>query len=123
MSDNKWNEESFEYTDTEGVSWSSPKNKFSISVMGFCGCTSDHLVDLAWNMFVALYQASKSEGSWFYDYKEKSEDYCSLQECILAILDKQEIIEHGSSIRGSWLTEKGKKMAEEYISLYERGPL
>jgi len=111
----KWKDGEFLYKAENGVGYDSPKQYFGIEVMGFCGCASDYLIDVTWNIINGLYLAKKNDESWFYDYEGKKEDYTSLQECILFILDSKEIIEHGSSIRGSWLTDKGFAIIDKII--------
>lgn len=38
-------------------------------------------------------------------------------ELILEVLDRKELSEHGTSVRGSWLTEKGERFLDGYKQL------
>lgn len=114
-----WPENQFEYTAPDGISYDSPKQYIWIEVFGYCGCHDDYLFDLTFQILENLYQAKLKNTAWFYEYQNVSKEYCALQELILHSFDAKEITEHGSSVRGSWLTDKGIELAElarlEYV--------
>lgn len=73
--------------------------------LGMCGCGQyDERLDLLKEVLNAapLYET------------ENTPEYLRtpLGEWFLCLLDKAEIIEHGGTIGGSWLTEKGKRLLD-----------
>ena len=88
-----------DYTDVAGYVW--------FGILDFCGCRSDSLYELTFEMLHKLYVAKLTGGSYYYDFKGKSRTETDLQELILHALHAHDLTEHGSGIRGGWLTDKG----------------
>ena len=103
------------YVDSDGCSWDDARSRYLMGELGFCGCSDDYLGDLAWKITNELYTAKTTNNDWFYEYKDKSDDFLALQECILLLMEKEKLIEHGTSIRGSWLTDKGLDVIKKTI--------
>jgi hypothetical protein len=95
------------YTAPDGCRYESPKNYAWVGLLGFCGCYSHHLYDLTFDILQKLYIANQTDDGYFYDYIDKTDDHKSLQELILHVFDDKGWTEHGSSVRGSWLTSEG----------------
>ena len=105
----------FNFTCPEGISYRSAKEYIWCSVLGFCGCYSDLIYDLTFKILDDLYDAHKTGVGYYYEYEGVSEDYQGLQELILHVLDSKGLTDHGCSVRGSWLSEKGVKLYEKYL--------
>lgn len=74
-----------------------------IYVMQGCGCgSSDTYREDFWNMFEAI--ANRNDKTFELIYKDK------YNELIAQMLDSRGLLEHGSSISGSWLSSIGKKL-------------
>lgn len=86
--------------------------KYWIEELGFCGCYGESFV-FFFQVLDEIWQKNKANEVYFYRYKETSDLEQGFQELCLMIMDKDQLTEHGSSVRGSWLTEKGRKLAEE----------
>lgn len=81
-----------------------------------CGCVDDTLTNDLWKILRAYYEAAHAPTGREVIYYDKlmerfglSERYCY---ALLTILDNDGLIEHGTSIRGSWISERGEVMAE-----------
>lgn len=96
----------FDYIDQDGISWDSPKGWLWIGVLGGCGCGStEELEDLAFSL---LEDFSYSGDDWD---KRKLNIYDDLALEVLAHwMDDAGLTEHGTSISGSWLTDKGEQV-------------
>jgi len=101
----KWKEG--EAVDEDDCLYDSYKDMFWTKVLRFCDCYSDNTLNTACDIFKQLYEAAKNNGNYHYNYEGKSEEYQGMQELILHTLDKEELTEHGSSIRGCWMDKKG----------------
>ena len=84
-----------------GILDNSDKQNF---FLGLCGCVDKELAN---DMISVLKETGKKE---FYIDKicERTGFEYKYVLCILCWLDDKELIEHGTAIRGSWITEKGK---------------
>lgn len=93
------------YIDQDGVSWSSIESWFFTGVLGGCGCgPSDELGKRA----IKVLENFASD-----DWENRFSVYDNEADEVLAHwMDSKDLIEHGSSISGSWLTEKGKNVFE-----------
>lgn len=101
------------YIDQNGVSYESPIQWLWIDILGGCGCgTSDRLAKRAWK--VLSYFAS--------DWDEREKNNYSVytipaDELLAHWLTHKNLLEHGGSVGGSWLTEEGKKVYKIISSL------
>lgn len=100
----------FSYIDQDGVSHDMPET-WLWSILGGCGCgSSDHLSDRAWEVLSHFGEEIKERDfNFIYDNE--------LNETLAHWLDSFELIEHGSGIAGSWLTEKGKEVYQSITKL------
>lgn len=86
--------------------------RFWVEQLGLCGCSGyseKHVEDV----FSRLYCAHVNDESFYYDYS--NEKIAAIEELVLMIFDKVGLTEHGSSVRGSWLTPKGVVAYENYF--------
>jgi hypothetical protein len=81
------------------------ENQLMISNLGICGCVPDDL-------YKVFHKYLKGFSENIYYDKIEPNDTELVRYLVLIHLDKIELIEHGTAIRGSWLTEKGKKTLE-----------
>ena len=92
-----------DYIDQDGTSWNSPEDWLWIGILGGCGCGNSYelseLVLKVLELFATEHE--KREFSVYDDLK---------YEIIAHWLDSKDLIEHGTSINGSWLTEKGESI-------------
>lgn len=95
----KWKEE------FETCHFDSSKDFLWIYVMEGCGCgSSDDYREDFWIMFIAI--AEKKSDNFEFIYKDR------YNELIAQMLDSRGLLEHGSSIGGSWLSYAGEKLHE-----------
>jgi hypothetical protein len=94
----------FDYIDQNGTSYDSPQ-QWLWSILGGCGCgSSDELAERAVKV-LKLFTTEHMERSWsIYDDPTN--------EVIAHWMDSKGLIEHGTGIGGSWLTDKGKEIYE-----------
>lgn len=78
---------------------------YFIEVMGFCGCYSDDL----FSDIMAVLRKFEKKPCLYYDAinLDGPDKY---KEMILHVMTDKGLLEHGSSVRGSWLTERGKQV-------------
>ena len=77
---------------------------FIVDYLGFCGCYDEEVIDDIINVFKIFYK----EGSHYYtDIAEELELPLKYVHLILNILDSKGWLEHGTSVRGSWITKEG----------------
>lgn len=105
LKENKNPNEYSKYIDQDGVSWSSIKAWFFTGVLGGCGCgSSDELGERA----IVVLENFASD-----DWENRFSVYDNEADEVLAHwMHSRDLIEHGSGISGSWLTEKGKNVFE-----------
>ena len=100
-----------DYVDDNRVTWTADDNSpgvhqwYFIEVMGFCGCYSD---DLFSDIMAVLWEFEKKPCLYLVAINLEGPD--KYKELILHVMTDKGLLEHGSSIRGSWLTEKGKQV-------------
>lgn len=106
-------DEEYPFVDSNGCSWESPEQFVMVGILGACGCgDSDEYGMLAIEVLRQIpltYEEKKANG--FYEDKTKG--------LMLFFLDEAGLIEHGSSVNGSWLTENGKQLLTNIDSLIE----
>lgn len=107
-----------EYHDKETDCWFPNYREYIWShMLGFCGCSGESET-YTFQILKKIYDESlKEDGSYYYEYKDVSDHWLALQELILMILDKADLTEHGSSVRGCWLTDKGKEVCKKIDEL------
>lgn len=92
----------FGYIDQDGVSFDSPANWLFTGILGGCGCgSSDEIADKA----VAVLE--------FFSREIGSRDWSFIDgenEILAHWLDSKGLLEHGSSIGGSWLSKEGEQV-------------
>jgi hypothetical protein len=108
--DGMWPKGEYEYQ-VDGRSFDSPCDYIWLEMLGFCGCYSRSLYDLTFKILQHLYEAHQKDEPWYYEYESKNEAETDLQELILHMFDAKRWTEHGTSVRGSWLTEEGARIA------------
>lgn len=86
-------------------------NAYELDVMlceefGVCGCFSyaGFLADV-----LVLCAATEGE-NWYSKIAKKLNSTEREMEIALAVLDKADLIEHGTALRGSWPTSKGREL-------------
>lgn len=114
----EWKEQDFAFLAPDGCNYDSP-TRYLASTIGLCGCASDSLEELAVYLMKKLYEADVNEESFYYEYKDKTELEQDHQELMLHVLDRSKLTEHGSAVRGSWLTDEGRKMCELLFEVVE----
>jgi len=83
-----------------------------------CGCGSDEPLKM-------IYEVLKAHDQHHYDYDNKKKSCISAcgneasWEFILHVLDNYNFMEHGGSVYGSWLTDKGKNLLNDLSILLE----
>jgi hypothetical protein len=100
------------YIDNDGVSWHDYKEYVFIGLLGFCDCRDDKLYHDIFTVLEAYGKAAK-EGELLYYDKLLAGNPAKYVELILHCLTRAELLEHGSSLRGSWLTQKGQEVVEK----------
>lgn len=91
------------YEAPDGCWYESPAEYLWIGILGGCGCGSSDLPNIAVEVLRNFGREHMSKNR--FSVYDKSE-----YEVIAHWLDSKELIEHGSSVNGSWLTEKGKEL-------------
>jgi hypothetical protein len=88
--------------------------EFHYEDLGLCGCGSP---EETYEVIRKILNIQSSDKDWRTKQREFSEicnadmnneNYNGLIQFVLYVLDNKGFLEHGSSISGSWLTEKGK---------------
>lgn len=98
--------------DSDGISWETPEEYLFIGILKGCGCgRSDELARDVATIFLAI---AKDENAHTLIYEN------SYHELIAHWLHAAELTEHGTGIGGSWLTERGKAVYAELLSLYTK---
>lgn len=93
----------FAYIDQDGVSHTSPSQWLFTGIMGGCGCgSSEEFAD----------EALKLLNNFALPHDKRNMDAYSdrFTELLAHWLDSAGLIEHGSNIGGSWLSEKGQQV-------------
>lgn len=94
-----------EYFSDDGDRFDSVREYVWISVLEFCGCYNDELFEKVFAVLMAMYEAKSGGTVRYYDGT-------ILEELILHVLTSKELCEHGTGVRGSWLTDKGVELCK-----------
>lgn len=98
----------------DGVSYDDAADYLWVGVLGGCGCGS---ADLLADKAVAVlknFELEPTDPSRFYVGENVT------NELLAHWLDSKGLLEHGGSVSGSWLTDKGKEVLQ-LIKDYEEG--
>lgn len=103
--------EDFTFKDKDDVWYPDFANYLFVKYLRGCGCGSaDEIAEDVLKVFIAL--GERGDDNW----NECGELIYSdkYHELIAHMIDGAGLIEHGSSIGGSWLNEEGKEVYKEY---------
>jgi hypothetical protein len=95
----------------DGVSYETAESVLG-DVLGFCGCGDP---ESALEYVAKILQAAKEKKiyeRWKELFNSEGQGYF-----VLYTLDNKGVIEHGTSVGSSWLTQKGKELLEDIIEL------
>lgn len=91
-----------EWIDDNGTSWENKKGYLQIEILGLCGCGNpDAVMEYMFEMF------NKINNHHDFDYKDLPSMF------FLYWANDKDFAEHGSTVRYSWLTEKGKEVLSD----------
>jgi hypothetical protein len=108
-----------EYIDEKGVSYHHYREYVLLELLGMCGCYDTQIEN---DVVVMLHCLNR--GGFPYDsflapgLRDHERAYIEL---ILHMLDHAGLTEHGSSVRGSWITNKGRLVADRLRQEEEAG--
>lgn len=96
-------DEKYGYIDESGCSWNSPEEWLWLEILGGCGCGSgDEIEKIVFNV-LELFATEFNERAWsVYDDLK--------YEIIAHWMEHKGLLEHGSSVGASWLSEEGKRI-------------
>jgi hypothetical protein len=108
----KTDDQMFPYIDNEGCSWESIEDWLFIGILGGCGCGSgnsfgENVLELL-NYFGTPHQQR--------DMTEVNPYDGGTYELLAHWMDSKDLLEHGSSIGGSWLAERGKEILHSALN-------
>ena len=93
------------YIDQDGVYYDEPEEWLWYGILGGCGCGSANSFSLDAFKLLTLFATPHEQRGWsIWDDR--------FYELLAHWLDSCELIEHGTNIAGSWLTDKGKQVYE-----------
>lgn len=89
---------------------------FFVEAFGFCGCGCLSMSIKFVRDILNCYEDDEEEG-WYAPHLklDKAKEVCgndNITDFMLHWLDTEELTEHGGSVYGSWLTEKGKALRD-----------
>lgn len=94
-----------DYVDQDGCWWDSPADWLWIGILGACGCGSrEYISALAVEVLTYFATDFDKRTGRIYDDANPS------KEILAHWMDSKDLIEHGTSINGSWLNETGKQV-------------
>lgn len=99
----------FDYIDQDGTCHNSPQ-EWLWSILGGCGCGSSE--DFARDAWMLMEYFAKPHGERTLDLYEQP-----YLELMAQWFDSVRLIEHGTNIGGSWLSEKGEQVYEAIKAL------
>ena len=96
----------YPYRDQDGVSWESPEDWLFVGIMGGCGCGN---CDEFGKRAAQLIRGFGEDGRHPSPVKGETD------EILAHWMDSRGLLEHGTSIYGSWLSPKGRNVHEQLI--------
>lgn len=102
----KVDDSEYPYLDENGVSHRSKKSYLQTEIFRFCGCGDPDSAMLFVRDMLKLLEERKG---WSEEIK-KELPTDGVYYFVLYMLDDKGLTEHGSSVGGSWLTDKGKEV-------------
>ncbi|TXH49494.1 MAG: hypothetical protein E6Q97_22605 [Desulfurellales bacterium] len=129
MTIDKYKQEDGAYVDPSGCHWHDAESFLQGYVLGFCCCGSPstnlaYVRDCLLNVAKLCDIRDRTEGrgqQWEKEYHEWEEERSKLmgnaRYFTLYVLDQKGFIEHGGSVGGGWLTDKGKDMLADLEDL------
>ena len=107
--------------DEDGISYpGGMRGMFESKELNLCGCGSDNIKDDIINIIKEFLKDTEYNHSYITDICKELELDEKYVEMILFYLDDKGLLEHGGSIRGSWLSDKGKKLVlGKYKEIFE----
>ena len=111
LSDLKYVTDSGIWKDKDGIVWEDKKDYLQIAILGFCGCGNpDEVMKYVYDMLKRVADITIDKGIEF--------EYSDLPSMFfLYWADKNNFIEHGTTIRCSWLTDLGKQLMADIEEL------
>ena len=91
-----------DWVDQSGCHWDDPADWFFVDILGGCGCGTTSVPERA----VSLLEYFAT------DHMQRTYKMDLTDEVIAHWFDSHDLIEHGTSIYGSWLTDKGREIYE-----------
>lgn len=114
------------YLDTEGCYWDSLGSLFYSGLLDMCSCGyAATASELMMKALVACDDWVKRDAPWPLDIVTqlvKDTDPRVIAEILLHILDSKGLTEHGTTVSGSWLDDKGKEWIAFVSSLPSGSP-
>lgn len=92
------------WIDDEGVAWTSRESFVGIALLGFCGCGAE---DEALEFVLEALEAFGDRENGYKRIRAMVPDN-GMGAFVLYQFDHHGLIEHGSTVRASWLTDDGK---------------
>lgn len=96
------------YIDEDGTTYGNYLD-FIESKLGLCGCRDGEIVDDIFSVLMHL-GSGENHGHYYTNFPIEGPD--KYKELILHILDSHRLLDHGVSIRGSWLSEEGREIVK-----------
>lgn len=91
-----------------GAWYESPEQYLFLEIMGGCGCgLSDEIAEKAYEVFKHFGTPHAERNVKFF-----TEDESMVLETLAHWLNSKDLIEHGGSVYGSWLTKKGEELVK-----------
>lgn len=100
------------FEDQEGCFWESKEDYLCIGVLPSCGCGNPSSIGKYVREMIQkhVYQGNKDYSVW------KNNNYEDLPTMFfLSWADREGYLEHGTTIRCSWLSDKGKELLNDLI--------
>ena len=103
------------FIDKEGCSWESKVDYLCIKILPSCGCGDPKSIGTYVKEMLLKY-VNQSNSKDYSCWNLVSYDDLSVM-FFLSWADNEEYIEHGSTIRCSWMTKKGNELLKDLISV------
>lgn len=93
---------------------------FAVDVLEFCGCIDGSVILDIWRVFKRFDREVSPYITNLVTELHFSYKYVHL---ILNVLDEKGLLEHGTAVRGSWLTDYGKDVLKRLKDLWNEKPM